>query len=79
MCQWMPALSPAWALPPPVLMRSWACRGVFVSSYAKWLKTLSCAPQNFSGQWHCSQVCWAGRRFFTGVPMGRGNLFVSTA
>src|ERR1043165_9321878 len=79
MCQWMPAFSPACALPPPVLISSCAWRGVLVSSYAKWLKTFSCAPQNFSGQWHCSHVCCAGRRFLTGVGIGRGNLFETTA
>src|SRR6266542_2646262 len=73
MCQWIPAV--AWPLsgsPPPVLMSRRTWRGVLASSELKWLNTFSWAPQKFLGQWHCSQVCAAGRRLATGVSMGRG-------
>src|SRR6266511_3234888 len=74
MCQWIPAV--AWPLsgsPPPVLMSRRTWRGVLASSELKWLNTFSWAPQKFLGQWHCSQVCAAGRRLATGDSMGRAT------
>src|ERR1035437_779086 len=65
---------PLLASPPPVFTNTLMVRGVFFSSYPKWLIVLSCAPQNLLGQWHCSHVCAAGRRFFTGEGIGRGNV-----
>src|SRR5512142_888422 len=79
MCQWMPATMPLDTLPPPVLISMRISRGVFFSSSPQSFNPLSCAPQNFSGQWHCSHVSCAGRRFSTGVGTGFGYLFAMVA
>ena len=79
MCQWIPAVPPSAALPPPVFIPMLICSGVFFSSYRKCGICISWVPKNFAGQWHSSHVSRAGRRFSMGVGMGRGYFPVVTA
>ena len=79
MCQWIPAVPPSVALPPPVFTPRLICSGVFFSSYRKWGICINWVPKNFAGQWHSSHVSRAGRRFSMGVGMGRGYDLVITA
>src|SRR3990172_7416616 len=79
MCQWMPWLGPWAGSPPPVFTSITVSTRVLPSSDSKCTRVVNWAPKNFWGQWHCSQVSWAGRRFSMGVGMGRGYLLRRTA
>src|SRR5512144_1666884 len=80
MCQWMPVASSGFSLlPPPTCTRSVVVDSVFFSSDAYSFRTRITSPENFSGQWHCSQVSRAGRRFVTGEGIGRENVLSVTA
>ena len=46
--------------------------GGFFSSSPNLVFTTNFSPENFSGQWHCSQVSRAGRRLWTGRGNGPG-------
>ena len=45
--------------------------GVFFSSSPYFVMIRSLSPENFCGQWHCSQVARAGRSVWTGDGIGR--------
>ena len=71
MCQWIPAATPEPLAAAADVHLQRRTDSVFFSSsaYSTMRRTLS--PWNFSGQWHCSQVSRAGRRFCTGDGIGR--------
>ena len=52
---------------------------MFFSSSAYFVMIRSLSPENFCGQWHCSQVARAGRRVWTGDGIGREYVPNTTA
>ena len=66
-----PDALPGRSLPPPTCICSVVTDSVFFSSSAYSTMRWTLSPWNFAGQWHCSQVSRAGRRFCTGDGIGR--------
>ncbi|GAO04128.1 hypothetical protein PSR1_03016 [Anaeromyxobacter sp. PSR-1] len=71
-CQWMPRVRAPSPCAPPTCTTSTVRSGVLEASPACRVITFSRSPTSLVGQWHCSHVSRAGRRFWTGVGMGRG-------